>query len=92
MSVEQRSTIKFCVCLKKMLSETTTLLKEAFGKEMLGDSTIWRWHKAFVDRRESAEFKLRVGALRTVVTATNINTVAAVIEEDRHQTVRARSR
>ncbi len=53
-SGEQRCTIKFCACLKKTQSETTTLLKEAFGKEMLGDSTIRRWHKTFVDGRESA--------------------------------------
>ncbi len=47
--VEQCCAIKFCVRFKKMLSETTALLKEAFGKEMLGDSMIQRWHKAFVD-------------------------------------------
>ncbi len=37
------------VKVKKMPSETTVLLKETFGEETLGDSTIWRWHKAFVD-------------------------------------------
>ncbi len=50
---------------------------------------IRRWHKAFVDGRESAVFELRSGALRTVVTASNINTIAAFIEEDRHLTIRA---
>ncbi len=49
MSAEQRCAIKFGVLLKKTPSETTRLLKEAFRKEMLGDSTIWWWHKAFVD-------------------------------------------
>ncbi len=39
-SVEQRCAIKFCVCLKKTPSETTVLLKEAFGKETISDSTI----------------------------------------------------
>ncbi len=85
--VEQCGEIKFCVCLKKMPSETTTLLKEAFGKEMLGDSTIYQWHKVFVDRRESVEFESQGGVLQTVVTANNINTIAAVIEEDQHLTV-----
>ncbi len=32
-SGEQCCAIEFCVHLKKMLSETTALLKEAFGKE-----------------------------------------------------------
>ncbi len=47
--MEQRCTIKFCARLKKMPSETTALLKEAFGKELLGYPMIQRWHKAFVD-------------------------------------------
>ncbi len=64
--VEQRCVIKFCVRFKKRPSETTVLLKKAFGKEMLSNLTIWWWHKAFVDGRESAEFKLWDGALRTV--------------------------
>ncbi len=81
-SVEQHCTIKCYVCSKKTLSETTVLLKEAFGKEPSGDSTIWRWHKAFVDGRESAEFELWGSELRTVVTVTNTNATAAVIKED----------
>ncbi len=56
-SEQQRCAIKFCVHLKKTQSETTTLWKEAFEKETLGNSTIRWWHKAFVDERESAEFE-----------------------------------
>ncbi len=56
-SVEQRCVIKFCVCLKKTPGETTMLLKEEFGKETLGDSTIGQRHIDFVDGRESAEFE-----------------------------------
>ncbi len=74
-----------------MPSEATALLKEAFGKETLDDSTIRQWHKAFVDGQELVEFKPQGGALWTVVMVTSINTVAAVIEKDRHLTIRARS-
>ncbi len=88
---QQRCMIKFCVYLKKTPSETTALLKEAFGKEMSSDSTIRRWHKTFVDGRESAEFEPCGGVPRAVVTVTNINTVAAVIKEDQHPTVQAMS-
>ncbi len=49
---------------------------------MLGDLAIGQWHKAFVDRRESVKFELQGSAPRTVVMATNINTVAAFIKED----------
>ncbi len=88
-SMEQRCTIKFCMCLKKIPCETTTLLKESFGKETLGDSMIRRWHKACVDGGVSAEFKLHRGVPQTVVTVTNISTIVTVIEEDRHLTVQA---
>ncbi len=85
-SVEQHCEIKFCVRLKKTASKTTALLKQAFGKKMLGDSTNRQWHKAFVDRQESAEFKMQGAALQKVVTVTNIKTVPIVIKEDRHLT------
>ncbi len=81
-SAEQHCVIKLCVHLKKIPIETITLLKEAFGKEMLSDSTIRWWHKAIIDGRKSAEFELWGGVLQTIVTVTNINTVTAVIEED----------
>ncbi len=87
-SAEQLCTIRFCVRLKKTPSETIALLKEVFGKETLDDSMFWWWYKAFIDGRESEKFELWGGAPRTVVTATNINTVAAVIEEDWHLTIR----
>ncbi len=80
-SLEQCCAIKFCVCLKKTPSETTTLLKEAFRREVLGDLTIWWWHKAFIDGRESQNSNTGC-ELQIVVTATNINTVVTVIEED----------
>ncbi len=61
MCAEQYCVIKFCVHLKKMPSETTALLKEAFGKKTLGDSAIQQWHKAFVDGQESVRFKPQGG-------------------------------
>ncbi len=91
-SAKQRCAIKFCVRLKKTPSETTTLLKKAFGKETIGDSKIRWWHKAFAYGQESVEFEARDGAPQTVVTATNINTITTVIEEDQHLSVQARSR
>ncbi len=88
-SAEQHCTIKFCAYLKKMSSEIIMLLKEAFRKETLGDWMIQLWHKAFVDGRESIEFELQGGVPQTVVTATNIDTITTVTEEDCHLTVQA---
>ncbi len=55
--------------------ETIALLKEAFQNETLPDSTICRWHKAFMNSWESAEVQHIGGRLRTVVTDFNINSV-----------------
>ncbi len=41
-SAKQRCAIKFCVHLNKTQSEMTKLLKDAFGREMFGDLTIWQ--------------------------------------------------
>ncbi len=76
-----------CV-LKETLSETTVLLKEAFGKERYMIRQ-FGWHKAFVYRQKFAEFEPWGGVLQTVVTGTNINTIVTVIEEDWHLTIRA---
>ncbi len=49
----------FCTCLKINTVETSLLLQEAFENEVLGVSTIKRWCKIFLDRREMAEFEPR---------------------------------
>ncbi len=44
-------TIKFCAILKKLKGKMIFPLKKAFQNETLHDSTICRWHRAFMDGR-----------------------------------------
>ncbi len=88
-SVEQQYAIKFYVLLKKMATETTTLLQEAFGAEVFGGSTIRHWHKDLKASWESVELQPRRSVLRTIVTEVNISTVAVGIAENHILIVRA---
>ncbi len=68
---KQHYVIKFCVRLKKNTVETILLLQAAFGNKVLGMSMIKRWHKMFLNGRESILFELLVGKPKTVCMVMN---------------------
>jgi hypothetical protein len=45
--MEQRAAIKFCVKLKKTVTETLEMLKSAYGEECLSRTSVCEWHKMF---------------------------------------------
>jgi hypothetical protein len=47
---EQRICIKFCFKLGKTVSEINRILKEAFGKNALGQTQTYEWFKHFKNR------------------------------------------
>jgi len=53
--------IKFCVKLNENTTETYKKLKRAYGEHALSKTQIFRWHKAFLDGRESVEDEPRSG-------------------------------
>ncbi len=61
----------------------------AFGNKVSGVRGNKRRCKVFLDDREWMEFELQGENPRTVCMATNINTVANVIEKDHYQLVQA---
>jgi len=54
---EQRYAIKFCTKLKENATETYGKLKQAYGEHALSRAHVFRWHKAFLDGRQSVEDK-----------------------------------
>ena len=54
-NLEQRCTIKFCVKLNENATETCEKLKRAYGEHAVSRAKVFRWHKAFLDGRESVE-------------------------------------
>lgn len=85
---EQRYAIKFYVRLKKSAVTTYNDLKIAFGNDVMGRSTCFRWHKLYSDGRQSCELQGGDGAPVTALTEENINTGAAMIRTDPRLTVR----
>jgi len=52
-NLEQCCMIKFCVKLNENATETYEKLKQAYGEHALSREQVFRWHKAFLDGRES---------------------------------------
>ena len=87
-SLEQRYAIKFCVKLGKSGSETLQLLRTAYGDAVLSLSQVLRWYKAFKDGREGVEDEQHAGCPSTSRTENNAAHVKAVLDRDRHLSVR----
>ena len=81
-SLEQRYTIKFCAKLGKSGSETSQLLRTAYGDAVLSSVQVLRWHKAFKDGRESAEDEQCAGRPSNSRTGSNVAHVKAVLDRD----------
>jgi hypothetical protein len=45
--MEQRAAIKFCVKLKKAVTETFEMLKSPYSEECLSRTSVFDWHKRF---------------------------------------------
>jgi hypothetical protein len=45
--LEQKAAIKFCVELKKTATETSAMLKSAYGEECLSRTSVSEWHRRF---------------------------------------------
>lgn len=82
--MEQHAAIKFCYRLVKSAAVTYDLMRQTYENESFHRATIIRWHKAFSEGRASAASIPHGSRPKTSVTPVNVNTLAAVIQEDRH--------
>jgi hypothetical protein len=60
-NIERRCAIKFCVKFNENATETYKKLKRVYGEYALSRIQVFRWHKAFLDGRESVEDEPRSG-------------------------------
>ncbi|GFV02687.1 uncharacterized protein TNCV_2743601 [Trichonephila clavipes] len=60
-NIEQRYTIKFCVRHGKSGASTLEMIQQAYGRESLSQSQVFRWHKMFKEGQESVEDESRAG-------------------------------
>ena len=62
-NLEQRCAIKFCIKLNENATETYEKLKWACGEHAVLRAHVFRWHKAFMDGRESLQDDPRSGRI-----------------------------
>ena len=87
-NLKQRCLIKFCVILNENTTETYEKLIQAYREHALSRAQIFKWHKAFLDGRESVEDEPRSGRPCTSKTDENVTKVRVLVRSDRRLTVR----
>jgi histone-lysine N-methyltransferase SETMAR len=63
------------------------MINQAYGKETLVRSAVFKWHKRFAQGRDSLEDNEHTGLLRTFRTELNIQEVATLVHASRSKTV-----
>jgi hypothetical protein len=86
-NLEQRYAIKFCVELGEGVTDTYEKVWKAFGNYSVPRTQVFRWHKDFVNGRETVEGELR-SVSPSSVRSTNVDHVRAFIRQDRLLTIR----
>jgi len=85
-NLEQRCAITFCVKLNENATENYEGLKRVYGEHAVSRTRVFRWHKAFLDGRESVEDEPRSGRPCTSKTDDNVTKVRDLVRSDRRLT------
>jgi len=84
---EQRVCIEFCARLGKTGSETSEMLKQAFGDSCMSRSRTFEWFGRFKNGRTSTANDDRSGRPITATTPSNVAQVRAAVNQDRRRTI-----
>jgi hypothetical protein len=84
---EQQENLKFCQKLGNSTSETFQMIKQVYGEEVLGRSAVFKWHKRFVQGRDSLEDDEHISRPRTIRTELKIQEVATLVHANCSQMV-----
>jgi transposase-like protein len=84
---EQWANIRFSKKLGKSTGQTFQMIKQVCGKEALGCSAVFKWHRRFAQGRGSWEDHEHTGWPRTVRTEFRIQEVSTLVRTNRSQTV-----
>jgi hypothetical protein len=86
--MEQRAAIKFCVQLRKTATETSEMLKNAYGEECLSRTSVFECHKRFRGGQESLQDDERKGHPSSSRTEDLTKVIQKCLAEDRTLSVR----
>ncbi|KAJ4431822.1 hypothetical protein ANN_20427 [Periplaneta americana] len=84
---QQRANIKFCQKLGKTAAETFQMMQQVYGEDAVSRSVVFRWHRRFLQGRDSLEDDVRTGRPPTIRTERRIQDVATLVRANRSQSV-----
>jgi transposase len=87
-TIQQRSSIKFCVRNEISATETLKMLQKAFGEQALSKTRVYEWYKMFKEGRESVEDEARPGRPSTSTDELHVNKIKELVLQNRRLTVR----
>jgi hypothetical protein len=64
--MEQRAAIEFCVKLKKTTTETFECFKNTYGEACLSRTSMFEWHKKYIEVQKVRKKKSRVKTMLTI--------------------------
>ena len=79
----QRACVQFCYRLQFTATQTYDYIRLAYGSQTIDRATIFRWYALLKGGRESVELIPHGGRPATASTEVNVNTIQALILEDR---------
>ncbi len=86
--IEIRSVIRFFTALGDTGAAIHRKIEEVYGEGRMSSSMVRRWRQMFLSGRTNVDDEERSGRPSEAITADTINTVRALIEEDRRITTR----
>jgi len=87
-NLERRINIKFCVEVGKSAIETLALLTVAYDEYAMKKSSVFEWHRQFMEGREDVQDDPRSGQPKTHRTVANVDRVRTLVLSDRRLGVR----
>ena len=82
-NLKQRCGIKFFVKLDENATETYENLERSYGQHAVSTAQVFRWHKVFLDGRESVEDEPSSGRRCASKTDENVVKVRDLVMSDR---------
>jgi len=84
---KQQVCIKFCVNLGKSVTETLTMIQQAFGDQSLSRAQVFQWHAPFKTSHTSVDDDEHTGRPRSCTTPETIACIQELIRQDRCRTI-----
>lgn len=87
-NIQQRSFIKICARNGITAVEVLRMLEKVFGEQTLSRSSVFEWHKLFIEGRESVEDEQRAPRQRISTDKEHVKQIKEIVLKNRRLTIR----